>query len=54
MRNGCDGCSLRVKTVFGIVIERKKAMTDVWLILAVVAIWIVLNLWVLPKFGVST
>ncbi len=29
-------------------------MANVWLILAVVAVWVVLNIWVLPKFGVST
>jgi hypothetical protein len=29
-------------------------MSDVWLILAIAAIWIVLNVWVLPRFGVST
>ena len=29
-------------------------MTNLWLPLAIVVGWIVLNAWVLPKFGVST
>jgi hypothetical protein len=29
-------------------------MTDLWIIVAIVAGWLVLNLWVLPKLGVST
>jgi hypothetical protein len=29
-------------------------MNDIWIPLAVLAAWFVLNAWVLPKFGVST
>ena len=29
-------------------------MKEIWLPLAIVVAWFVLNAWVLPKFGVST
>lgn len=29
-------------------------MTNLWLPLAIIVGWVVLNVWVLPKFGVST
>lgn len=29
-------------------------MSDVWIILAIVAVWFVVNRWVLPRLGVST
>jgi hypothetical protein len=33
---------------------RRKAMKDVLLPLAVLAVWFVLNRWVLPRMGVPT
>jgi hypothetical protein len=35
-------------------VERKKTMSDVWVMIGVVVAWIVLNRWVLPKLGVPT
>lgn len=29
-------------------------MKDIWLPLAILAGWLVLNLWILPRFGVKT
>ena len=29
-------------------------MKEIWIPLAILAAWILLNAWILPKFGVST
>lgn len=29
-------------------------MTDLWILLSVLALWFVLNLWVLPRLGMKT
>lgn len=29
-------------------------MNDIWILLAIVAVWFVVNRWVLPRLGVST
>jgi hypothetical protein len=29
-------------------------MSDIWILLAIVAVWFVVNRWVLPRLGVST
>lgn len=29
-------------------------MRDLWIILAIVAVWFVVNRWILPRLGVST
>jgi hypothetical protein len=34
--------------------ERKKTMSQIWLLIGFMAAWIVLNRWVLPRFGVAT
>ncbi len=34
--------------------ERKQTMSEVLVMIGFVVAWIVLNRWVLPKFGVAT
>lgn len=29
-------------------------MSDIWILLAIVAVWFVVNRWVLPRLGIST
>lgn len=29
-------------------------MNDIWILLAIVAVWFVVNRWVLPRLGIST
>lgn len=33
---------------------RKDLIMDIWIILGVVAVWIILQKWILPKMGVQT
>jgi len=35
-------------------VERKKTMSDIWVMIGVVVAWVVLNRWFLPKLGVPT
>ncbi len=35
-------------------LERKKSMSDILILAAVLAAWIVLNRWLLPRLGVPT
>lgn len=34
--------------------EKKKPMNDGWWLLAFLAVWFILQIWILPKMGVST
>ncbi|WP_187426740.1 hypothetical protein [Geothermobacter ehrlichii] len=33
---------------------RKENRMDIWLMLGVVAVWVILQKWILPKMGVPT
>lgn len=35
-------------------VERKKTMSNIWVMIGVVVAWVVLNRWFLPKLGVPT
>jgi len=35
-------------------LERKKSMSEIVLLIAFLAAWIVLNRWILPRLGVAT
>jgi len=34
--------------------RKEKGMSNILIILAVVAVWVLLQIYVLPKFGIST
>jgi len=36
------------------VVERKKSMSEILILIAFVAGWIILNRWLLPRLGVPT
>jgi hypothetical protein len=35
-------------------VERKKSMSEILILIAIVAGWIILNRWILPRMGVAT
>jgi len=35
-------------------IHIKEMLMDIWILIGVVAVWFILNRWVLPKLGVPT